>query len=299
MKNPRWNNFLNNIHFLFDHSLHDLEEERDAYLTDKIIEDCIYEMDEDRELIQRLDILNASESLDLVIRNSKSFVRTGDGEIKLMLGYSEPFQEYDARLADRLRHILADPNEGLYVGLNRRYFTSCMDIRDYEERKYYRRNANRFRHFYLDVCNHERTYVDANFTMYPLSLLRTEGAKKHFQKIQTLFSGKDLVLVSGEGVFEKLQYNVFEQANSMQIIHGPSRHAFREFDTLLGQIEREVSKEQTVVIILGMAGKAMVPELAEKGFMAWDVGHMAKAYDAFRRQIVFTPEFQREFVAPD
>ena len=50
--------FLRNINYLTKVSLYDHEMEKDFYLTDKIIEDCVYEFDEDKKLFRHLSILD-------------------------------------------------------------------------------------------------------------------------------------------------------------------------------------------------------------------------------------------------
>ena len=58
-----------------------------------------------------------------MIKNSpRSFVRTGDGEIKLMLGMDQPFQRYEKEIDDILRKLLKEQREDIYVGINRGYF---------------------------------------------------------------------------------------------------------------------------------------------------------------------------------
>ena len=48
-----------------------------------------------------------------------------------------------------------------------------------------------------------------------------------------------------------------------------------------------------------MAGKAMVPELTDCGYMCWDVGHLAKYYNAYMQGNVMTEDEIKAFYAPD
>ena len=54
-----------------------------------------------------------------------------------------------------------------------------------------------------------------------------------------------------------------------------------------------------LVFILGMAGKAMIPETTSLGYVSWDIGHLAKGYDAYMRNVKPTQEFINDFFAPD
>ncbi|MCI9388156.1 MAG: DUF1792 domain-containing protein [Lachnospiraceae bacterium] len=290
--------FLRNINYLTKVSLYDHEMEKDFYLTDKIIEDCVYEFDEDKKLFRHLSILDEYQSVELILKNPKSFCRFGDGEIKLMLGNDQPFQKYDPILARKLKDILEKKRQDLYVGINRGYFHSPVTI-PYENRQYYRLHAYEFRHFFLEHCDSGNIYLDAGFTGRYFGREDNGLTKAYVGSICDLFTDRDIVLVSGKGVYEKLRYDVFHKARSKSVIHGPNKHAYAEYDNILRKICNTVSKDQLVVLILGMAAKAMVRDLTDCGYMAWDVGHMAKYYDAYMSKLPYTKKNIADFFAPD
>ena len=91
---------------------------------------------------------------------------------------------------------------------------------------------------------------------------------------------------------------MFEKARSKKFIYGPRINAWDEHDRLIGEIKK-VDKETTIVFILGMAGKAMIPEISEMGYTAWDVGHLAKSYNAYMTEMPITEENKSKFYAPD
>ena len=64
------------------------------------------------------------ETLTLLEQDKVSFLRYGDGEIAIMQGNSIPFQEYDERLAKRLRKLLRTDVEGLKIGIPYYYLNS-------------------------------------------------------------------------------------------------------------------------------------------------------------------------------
>ena len=54
---------LRNMDYLLRYDLREREEEQIYKLTDKIIDDCVYELDEDKALLPNLKILDESESI--------------------------------------------------------------------------------------------------------------------------------------------------------------------------------------------------------------------------------------------
>ena len=76
-------------------------------------------------------------------------------------------------------------------------------------------------------------------------------------------------------------------------------HAFSEYDALLKKIDEKVPKDYLVCLILGQTATVLVPDLTDRGYMAWDVGHVAKDYDAYMKKTEKTQENMDKFWAPD
>ena len=62
---------------------------------------------------------------------------------------------------------------------------------------------------------------------------------------------------------------------------------------------RSYGKDKTLCFILGPTSKVLVYHLAREGYMAWDIGHMAKDYDYFCRNTEKTDHQIAEFYAAD
>lgn len=292
----RLKNFIRNINYLTKHSLWDQREEDIVYLTNKILDDAQYEYDLEDGGTVKPRILDGEESLNLILSSNKSFVRTGDGEVKIMMGLDQPFQAYDKALADGLKEILSTPSDNLLVGINRNYYIPGY-IRNYSS--FYRRYAYDYRQYYKKLLNEDSTYIDATLTSFQFGHHKDENVINRYNRWKKAFKGRDIVIICGEGILEKLEYDVFELAALKVIIHGPSKNAWSEHERLIKQIKSEVSKEQLVIFILGMAGKVMIAELAELGYTCWDVGHLAKYYDAYMKGIDNTEDNIKKFYAPD
>lgn len=291
----RIKNLIRNINYLSKHSLWDQREDDIVYLTNKILDDGIYEYGLKLPGYQHLNVLGHNESIEYIIKSKKSFVRFCDGEINLMKGISQPFQEYDKELVERLYNILKIPRKDLLVGLNQQYFGPGYI---YSNFNYNRRHAYEFRRFLEDTCNRETTYIDGRCTFYEFGN-NGEETVQFWKSWKEAFKDKDLVIICGEGILDKLQYDVFENAKSKTYIYGPSKHAWRMHEQIVCKIKEQVRKDQLLVFILGMAGKAIIPEVTEMGYCAWDIGHMAKSYNAYMTNMNPTEENIKNFFAPD
>lgn len=294
----RIKNFIRNINYLTKHSLWDQREEDIAFLTDKILDDGIYEYGIVPPGRKSLSILTAEESLDLIGEHPKSFVRINDGEVKIIMGMDQPFQRYEKEIADRLIEMLENPRDDLYVGINKSYFEP-MENDVASKRNFNRRFAYEYRRVYYRYASDKTRYIDSDVTLFKIGTDKRNEQRAFFEQWINLFKGKEIVVICGEGILDKLHYDIFELASKKKFIYGPKKHAWEQHSYLIERIKNEVGKDQILIFILGMAGKAMIPELTDMGYMCWDIGHLAKYYDSYMSNAQWTQEYTANFYAPD
>lgn len=186
----------------------------------------------------------------------------------------------------------------MYIGINRAYFHSPINCSK-ENRRFYRIYSREYREFFLEICNPRNVYIDAGFLTAYYRFDDSYDFKSHYEKMLRLFDGKKIALVSGDGVVEKLEYDVFERAKEKMVVHGPSKNAYARHDEILNEICTKVPKDYLICLILGMTAKVLVPELTERGYIAWDVGHLAKDYNAYMKGEQKCQKNISNFWAPD
>lgn len=288
---------VKNINYLMKHSLWDQREEDIVYLTNKILDDGIYEYGLELPAYRKLKILEKNDSIDVILQSNKSFVRMNDGEIRIMQGIDQPFQRYEPVIADTLVELLKNQRADILVGINRGYYIPHFHAK---REDYNRRFAYDFREYLDEYCNFDSTYIDGACTFnYVLGYSDDETTHMFWNKWKKAFKGKKLVIICGESIVEEMEYNIFEEAESIKYIYGPRKNAWDKHDEIIKKIEKE-SKENLLIFILGMAGKAMIPEVTDMGYIAWDIGHLAKGYNAYKKgKILQTTESVSDFYAPD
>lgn len=291
----RIKNFIRNLNYLSKHSLWDQREEDIVYLTNKILDDGIYEYGIRPEGYKFLNILDTWKSIEYIAETNKSFVRFNDGEVRLMRGMDQPFQAYDKELVSRLYKILSDPDPNVVAGINKNYYIPLYNVvhNDYD-----RRNAYDLRWFFLENCDANAVYLDGTLTFWNFGE-HSEESEKFWKAWKEMFRGKRIAIICGRGILDKLDYDVFELSDRREYIYGPSRHAWIEYERIMSDIVKNVSKDTLLIFILGMAGKAMIPEMSALGYVAWDIGHLAKSYDAYMKNTEYTEENVADFYAPD
>lgn len=289
-----WQRIKSNLKFLIKYDLLDEKYQ----IKDETIEDCIYEFEELSRYLPHLMVLNETETIELLEKSPKSFSRYGDGEVSLMRGEDSAFQKYDPDLAAKMKEILIKKRNNLYVGLNCSYFQSPTKY-SVRNRKFYRLYGTGYRRFFNEVCDPENQYLDACcFGGY-----FRQGDKfdidAHFVKVRNLFKHKNLTIVCGEGILDTLKFDLFGLADSKQIIGAPRKNAFSEYEKLIETIKDSTPKENLICIILGMTATILAADLADLGYIAWDIGHAAKDYDAYMQKAEKTDAVIDKFFAPD
>lgn len=229
-------NFLRNINYLTKHSLWDQREEDIVYLTNKILSDGMYEYGISIAGVPELKILDQMQSLEMLSDNLKSFVRTGDGEIKLMMGMDQPFQKYDPEIAKRLMELLKVPREDMYIGINRNYFIPLIPLENWTN---YRRNAYNYREFYIAHCDVKQIYFDATCTSFPFGYkdIQKEKTDKVFKIWKRMFEGKKIAIVCGEGILDSFEYDIFEKASIKRFIYGPRINGWDAHKEIMTKIQ--------------------------------------------------------------
>lgn len=290
-------NLRKNLSYMLRHSLSEREEEISFNVLDKV-EDIYYYsiLSNPQDNIPTLKVLNNVETIELLLHRPKSFCRFGDGEIRLITGNSIPFQKYSRELSDRLLEVLKSNNKNLYVGINYGYFHFNRNV-DVQNRKFWLLSVKGYRDFLLENCIPSITYIDAGFNQVYMGN-NISDYDTYFNRIKSMFKDKKLVIVSGEGIIKKLRYDIFELAKEKIYIYAPTKNAYDKYKDILNSCLNN-SSEYIIVLMVGPTSKLLAYDLTKNGYTAWDFGHLAEDYDAYKKGIEKNIENVKKFYAPN
>lgn len=288
--------FLKNLKFLMSHLL--VEEHRNMKIDFLKSVENFYEFDlkDESKTISCPNILDANATVDLLLNKPKSFIRFGDGELDIMMGKSIAFQEYDEELAKIMYDVLVGSQDNLYVGLMYHYFHSTYDMVSYC-RDFYLADIDKYRKFIIQKCNKKRTYISAGFNQMYISMNYFDY-DSYFEKIRNLFKDKDIVLFVGQGIMDSFEYDVFGKARNVEYVFGPSKNAFSQYENILSKA-RQFSTDKLLCFILGPTSKALITTLANEGYIAWDIGHLAKDYNSYMSNVQKDNQAVINYYSPD
>lgn len=256
-------------------------------MTENILEETLIELsDKIPDLFNRKPkFLSFDETLNEIINNKKSLSRFGDGEYNNLMGNSITFQKKDKKLAKRLKEILSSKDDNIIIGINEEYFLPKR-YHDSAGRSFEYRNCSFLRSIIYANIHMERTYCPSSISM--------GGSLEYFEKIRKIWQNKDITIVCGNGIFNKIKNDIFSNAKSVEFVYGERINAFSKYDDLLKRCSK-INKDKIVIIILGPTATVLSYDLAKLGYQALDFGHIAKKYDL----IMGNTEIAKDFCKPD
>jgi glycosyltransferase family protein len=209
-----------------------------------------------------------------------SLCRFGDGEIQLLKGVDIPFQKASLALTDRLKEILSSKDPSIFIGIPRMLYGSKQNIVPFAK-YWWRENGQAFRNTLEKYIDLNHTYYMAEVTL-AFSLFEQYDLHSYFEEISKLWKGLDITVVCGDSVFEKIDYNIFDSAQSIEYLWAPSLNAFDSYEDLLKRC-KSIPTERLVIAVLGPTATVLAYDLAKKGYQCLDLGHIAKSYDWFKK----------------
>ena len=219
------------------------------------------------------------KTIDVLSNQNYSISRYGDGEFNVMRGESLKFQKSDPLLATRLDQILKSNQKNHLVGIPS-YFFSLAD-HPYDAKRYLRRYLVKNRDFIYSMLDFEKTYYDTMISQYSAMKQSQAQLNKYFSLLRRIWDQKDIALVKGVSSETDEKHSIYDNANSIDLILAPSRHAFSNYSSILKELQDQ-PKDKLLILALGPTATVLAYDLCISGHHALDLGHLAKSYDWFK-----------------
>lgn len=247
--------------------------------------------------LTEVKVLGPEETVEYLGETGESFCRFGDGEFMLMRGEDLAFQPYHPLLALKLWEIFTQSGQNMMIGIPYQQLQTLERFNELVKQFYFTSGKwiRSFLNCYLPV--QRKQYIDTGFNQVYQTYSSMNFAA-YYEKVRKLFEQKKLTIIAGEGILDKLTYDVFDLAKEKEYLYGPATDAFSAYDEILKKARR-IDKDRLICVILGPASKVLIRDLTQEGYTAWDIGHLAKDYDSYRKRLGRTKEEIASFYAPD
>lgn len=249
---------------------------------DLLLEELKYELHDEITSLEKPLVKSVYDTIDDIIATRASLCRFGDGELRLIEGHSLEFQQASPLLSERLVEVLSSCDDRVFIAVPRLLFGSKAGVIELSK-SFWRLNGQRYRKILAKYIDYGRTYYSAEVTI-AYCMYENLDRRVYFDSIRKIWNDRDIAIVCGSGVFNSLEYNIFDNARTVQYVYGPSLNAFSNYQEVLHST-CNLSRDVLVCAILGPAAKVLCYDLTLRGYQALDLGHIAKSYDWFLRDL--------------
>lgn len=232
-------------------------------------------------------IKNNKETIEALTNTNNSIIRFGDGEFSLMSDKFNMFEKPNEEIKEHLKNIFYEDNENLLIGAITPYYeyplylseVSIMYIKDWMSK--WHRSISKF-------YNPNKTYYSAYISQsYPV--FKNYPFEEHYNSLKQIWDDKKITIICGDRVFNDIEYNIFENARTIDYIYGPTVGAFEKYEEIKQSVE-QVSKENILIFALGPCGKVLAYEMFKQGYRVLDFGHLIKDYNFYKKSKSMTDE---------
>ncbi len=230
-------------------------------------------------------VFDSLQTIDYIKKSGYNVSRFGDGEIDILNGKSIKFQEYDEKLADKLKNILKNDKNNLMVCI-----PCVFELKNIKPLK----NSSKL--FWLDyvVNNYIKyvNYLDLSKNYYDASVSRpyirykfnNKISDKLFKKMKGLWNDRDILILEGEYSRLGVGNDLFQNAKSIKRILCPSKNAFSKYDKILKSVKLN-AKDKLVLIALGPTATVLASDLLDSNIHAIDLGHLDLEYEWYKMKV--------------
>lgn len=233
----------------------------------------------------KLNIYSDIETIDLIINRKISVCRFGDGEFNTILRKSTNYGGKDnhIELSNKLKNILLSNNENVLVCLPTG-FKSISNLK-YESKKFWLYYIKHEWKNIKDFFDYNKLYGNSNISRPYIIYNNKERkmAKLKFEKLKCIWNNRDILIVEGENTKLGVGNDLFNNANSVERIIGPSSNAFSCYDKILKEIKKYCDSK-LVLIALGPTATLLAYDLGINNIQAIDIGHIDLEYEWFLKK---------------
>ena len=226
-----------------------------------------------------LNVMDSVDTAKFIEENRCSVARLGDGEISLLKGFGQVFQNTDPLLQQRLDQIVKKGSSSkLLVCLSDVFHGLDMLVPGAQD--WWAGHLKSFDSYYNELGQQGQVYGNTMVTRPYMDFIDRSGAKNIFAAIRQWWENRDLLIVEGYYTRSGVGNDLYANAHSVKRIICPSKNAWEKHQ----EIEKLIKKHgqgKLVLVMLGMAATVIAADLSGWGQVI-DLGHLDPEYEWFK-----------------
>lgn len=231
--------------------------------------------------VLRTKIQTPVETAKTILKQGKSLVRFGDGELEWMdENHVANFQHGSKKLALELKKVLKRNDHKLLIGLPNSIIVQSNLTK--ENKKWWRKWGARHL-LKINKYIYKKNFASAFFSR-PYIMYKGGGyAAGVFELFKQILKDRDVIIVEGSKTRFGVGNDLLNNAKSVRRIIGPSTNAFDQKDAIEKFIYENIEPAQDKLFLLSFGPTATVlgADLFDMGFQTIDIGHADLEYEWF------------------
>lgn len=215
--------------------------------------------------------LLTEEELISEIKKGKSLIRFGDGEINLMLGLRNHYQEFSSTLQKVMFEIVESYNQNSPYILSVPRFINCAnrELKNMGKLQVWLPLKVMFGIYF----NKSATYLDAHCFYYDGYFERTVGPA---------IVDKHVVLITNQQTIDKQKNNSNIPWTKISYVSVPEEEALSSYESIKVKINETINPaevgETVLLFAMGPVGKQLAFEFAKNNIQSIDIGKVAEVF---------------------
>lgn len=219
-------------------------------------------------------VMSERLTIAVVKKYRRSISRFGDGELRLCYGGNCVSQKPMKDLGYRLREILLDKDEAdncVVCIPNINPITKVPEgTREFHRKYLDKKWTNLYRFDYA----YGSTFITRPDNAYELD-------EEYFKEVQSLWEGRDVVLVNGDEPKAKFDKHpdIMKNARSVFKVEVPARDAWVFYPEILQACKAfHPTEKKLFILAIGPTATVLAYDLSQLGYQALDMGHFGRFY---------------------
>lgn len=230
-------------------------------------------------------VFSVEETIKAIKDRKASIARYGDGEFDMIFGRKQGFQETNKVLAKKLKTILKKNN------ISDRFLVAVPDCFSSLEQFtanaqiHWKNRLDKERIKWVRCLNTKQPYYHSQITRFYFDWADKSKCGDWFKELKDIWNQQNVLIVEGELSRVGVGNDLFDNVKSLKRILCPSKNAFSFYEEILDAIVRIAKKDELVFIALGPTATVLAYDLFQKGFWAFDAGHIDIEYEWMKRGV--------------
>lgn len=224
----------------------------------------------------KYQIMSIEETIDDIIQNKKSISRLGDADFLLLISARDvSYQDLSREITTRLKEVVQCRDPRFLIALPDTINDTRALKRD--SKIHWKMFINTHGKMLSKHLDKEYQYGNSNMTRFYIDGKYKKKSPQLFTKLQTIWEGRDVIIIEGEYSRLGVNNDLFSNVNSLKRILAPHKNAFAIYHQLKEML-LQYPKDLLFLFSLGPTATILCCELAQAGYWAVDIGNIDLEY---------------------